>query len=446
MAFGRYSYTLTGLAILLAVDSLAMGWALSSRSPMTFVNLLLLWIILLVSLLYHIRRVNRVLAGFFDSFRNRDTTIGFHPVQPEPEFKTLYEALNAILDEQSRIKTEKEEAYHFFRAIFNHADVGLVVFDPTGTIHLINQAAGNMLGTSTPVKMTDLARSVEGFPHNLRPGEKVLVKIRRNAVDQHCAVRSRKIVTPGQEYTLLSLQNINRELEQKEVESWQKLIRVFIHEIMNSVTPITITATGIIRMLENRAEGEAVLMAEQSENLLSGLEAIRKRSRGMAAFMESYRQLTRIPSPDFAWVEADPLMRSTVRLLQDELNKNGIGIRIQCVPPAVRLWGDEKLIEQILINLLRNAADAVSCTDSPRLSLTCIEGTDRVSLLVEDNGPGMAEEVLENIFIPFFTTKAEGSGIGLSISRQIMNLHKGSISVRSGKEGTVFQLDFPLPF
>jgi len=444
MATGRYSRTLTGLAVLLAADSLAMGWALRSNAPITLANLFLLWVVFLVALLYQIQRVNRVLAKFFASFRNRDTMVGFRPVKPEPEFMELYGELNAILDEQGRIKTEKEEAYHFFRAIFDHADVGLMVFDHSGNIHLVNKAAGNLLGTSVHTNMNDMAKTVEGFPQNLRPGEKVLVKIRRNAVDQYCAVRSRIVVTPAQEYTLLSLQNINRELEQKEVDSWQKLIRVFIHEIMNSVTPITITATGIIRMLE--ADGENTVRNEQTENMLSGLDAIRKRSRGLAAFMDSYRQFTRIPSPDFNWVQADTLMKGTGRLLQDEFDRKGIALHIECVPAGARLWGDEKLIEQVLLNLMRNAVDAVTGVASPRLSMTCIEGTDRVTILAEDNGEGMAAEVQENIFVPFFTTKKEGSGIGLSISRQIMNLHKGSISVRSGKEGTIFQLDFPVPF
>ncbi len=442
MGYGSFSYRLTALAVLLAADGIALGWAWNAGKPVTFINLLLLWLVLLLVLLYQVKKVNRLVARFFAAFRNQDSTVGFRNNLSGKEFTELTAELHAVLESQSRIKSEKEAANSFFNAVFNHADVGLLVYDREGSIHLINAAARNILGTADPVHIRKLAQEAgTDFPEALRPGDRALIKIRKPAGILHCSVRSRKIITPEQEYTLFSLQNINRELEENELESWQKLIRVFIHEIMNSVTPITITATGIIRLLENGQEER--LMADR-EAMVNGLEAIRKRSRGLAAFMESYRRLTQIPSPEFTVTEAGTLLRNTLTLMQPVLERRGIRSRLECVPSNPRLWGDEKLIEQVMLNLLHNAVDALYGIAAPAISVNCVEAGERITITVEDNGAGIPAGVMDTIFVPFFTTKAEGSGIGLSISRQIMNLHKGSIIARSKPGETVFQLDFPL--
>jgi signal transduction histidine kinase len=449
MGFGRYSRLLIALAFLLALTSLAIAWIFFKfHAWVTVINLSILWLILLGTLLYQLRRINRDLAKFFLAVRDQDSSIGFNPATGDPLFKDLYEQMNTVFHELSLIKSEKEQEYNFFSAIFNHADVGLMVYDGNGDVQLINRAAQQLLGVRglsniDSIRLPEISGS--GFPFRIRPGERALLKIQRNADTVLLSVRSRQINMPGRELTLLSLQNIKQELEMSEVESWQKLIRVFIHEIMNSVSPITITAAGIIQMLEKSGSEEVVNNKDLTGNILSGLHAIRKRSKGMAAFMDSYRQLTRIPTPDFTWITVSNLFDSIERLMQDEFQKKGIDFRMKFAPRDIKVWADEKLIEQVLINLLRNAVDALTGSLNPLIEMTSVSQHNHVVITVHDNGPGMDAHTLENIFIPFFTTKTEGSGIGLSISRQIMNLHKGSITVQSKKGNTIFQLYFPVP-
>jgi nitrogen fixation/metabolism regulation signal transduction histidine kinase len=447
MVFGRYNIQIVLLALLLAAISLCIGWVyFDLHAWITLVNLSLLWIVVLALLLYKVRRVNRDLARFFQAIRDRESSMGFTISNTDPVFTELYEQMNSVFIEQGRIKREKEQEYIFFSAVFNHADVGLIVYDKKGEISLINRAARNLLGVAELKSIHSLQlpdTSNPDFPAGMRAGERALVKIRRNSETIHLSVRSRQINIPEKELTLLSLQNIKQELELNEVESWQKLIRVFIHEIMNSVSPITLTAAAIIQMLETNNSNKEATSPQQLESIISGLDAIRKRSRGMAAFMDSYRQLTRIPTPDFDWIRIGQLFGVIERLMKDEFMKNGIGFDIKIAPPDIRLWGDEKLVEQILINLLRNAMEALVKTDNAQIILTCVSQYENTIITVHDNGPGIDTESGENIFVPFYTTKHEGTGLGLSISRQIMNLHKGNIAVQSLPGNTVFQLNFP---
>jgi nitrogen fixation/metabolism regulation signal transduction histidine kinase len=447
MVSGRYNRNLTILAILLAITSLAMGWVyFHLHAWITLINLLILWFLFLGLLLYQVRRVNRDLGRFFEALRNMDSSVGFKADGGDRGFKALYEKMNSVIEDIALIKSEKERAYNFFHAVFDHADAGLLVYNEEGNISLINRAAQDMLGIGMKSNIHNLhlpGGSVPGFPGNMKPGERALVKIKHGNDMIQLAMRSRQIKITGNIFTLLSLQNIRQELEENEIESWQKLMRVFIHEIMNSVSPITLTATGLIQLLETDGGG-VKLTQEKSEDLLGGLRAIRKRSKGMAAFMESYKQLTRIPLPDFSWIRIQTLFEAIHRLMKNDLEKRGISFSMHCAPKDLNIWGDEKLVEQVIINLLRNALDATGSSDNPEISLACLLLHEKAVITVQDNGHGMDPSIQQEIFMPFFTTKPEGSGIGLSISRQIMNLHKGNISVQSRPGHTVFQLGFPL--
>jgi signal transduction histidine kinase len=300
---------------------------------------------------------------------------------------------------------------------------------------MINKTANLLLGTSNPAELSEIV-----IPGNLRPGVRRLVRLNTNGDRIQLSLRSRKIKSAGKQLTLLSLQNIRQELEQQEVESWQKLIRVFIHEIMNSVSPITLTASGILAHIE---QSEPIPDLDKEE-ILDGLKAIRKRSKGIAAFMDSYRQLSRTPVPEFSEVPVARLTENVGQLMIKDFQNRNILFTINITPKETRIWCDEKLIEHVLINLLKNAADALVNTTSPEIRLSCVTLYNRVELSVQDNGPGIDPEILENIFVPFFTTKPDGTGIGLSLSRQIMNLHGGNIFVNSKKGNTVFTLNFNL--
>ncbi|HEX2396349.1 MAG TPA: ATP-binding protein [Bacteroidales bacterium] len=430
---GKYSLKLVLLVVLLSGVSLILGWlAFGLQAWITFYNVLILWLILLSLLLYHIRKINRDVARFFEVVQDQDAVQHFDLSKSDPVFIHLHRQMNKVIEKLAGIRNEKEKDYQFFRTIFDHADIGLLVYDEKGQIILINKAADSLLGKD--------ADNISGtlIPDNLQPGKKSLIRMERNGDTIQLSLRSRKLKIGDKILILLSLQNIRQELEQHEVESWQKLIRVFIHEIMNSVSPITLTSTAIISILEKEEN------KNHPADIIEGLKAIIKRSKGISAFMDSYRQLSNTPIPEFDHVSAERMFDNVSKLMASDFQNRNIEFSVNLSPRDIKIWCDEKLIEHVLINLLKNSAEALSGTSTPEIRLSCVSLMGRVEIGVWDNGPGIDTEILENIFVPFFTTKPEGTGIGLSLSRQIMNLHGGSIFVNSKKGETCFTLGFPV--
>ena len=444
---GRYSRILTGLIVLLAIVSIALGWLyFKVHAWVTFINALMLWLILVGLIMYQIRKVNRDLTRFFQMVQAGESTEGFNLPKSDPLFRDLHRQMNEIIENLGNVRREKERDFLFFKSIFDHADVGLLVYDDGGKITLINQSAQVLLGITSPKEARDIHiadSSGDSLLKDIRPGRKTLLKLDRNGETVQLSLRSQRIKISGQNNTLLSVQNIRQELEQHEVESWQRLIRVFIHEIMNSVSPITLTASGIIAMLETPLDKESSGPQQQHE-ILNALHAIRKRSKGLSSFMESYKQLAQIPTPDLNKADVGRMAENIGLLMHHDFQQRNVSFFIRLSQREIKLWCDEKLVEQALINLLRNAAEALVNTPEPVITLSSVSLHDRVEIIIQDNGPGIDPGIIENIFVPFFTTRTEGSGIGLSLSRQIVNLHGGRISVHSKPGETFFTLSFPV--
>ncbi len=240
-------------------------------------------------------------------------------------------------------------------------------------------------------------------------------------------------------YTLVSIQNIHLELEEKEMEAWQNLICVLTHEIMNSITPITSLAATTNYLL---TAGD--LDTADADDVRQAVQTIQHRSEGLLHFVQNYRKLTRIPAPNFQIFPVAELFDRLQQLMHSQIDAAGAQLHLSVDPPGLELTADPELVEQVLINLLVNAAHALEGRAAGRIELTAhLDGRGHVLVEVADNGPGIVAEAMDKIFIPFFTTKQDGSGIGLSLSRQIMRLHRGNISVQSEPgEKTVFTLRF----
>lgn len=243
----------------------------------------------------------------------------------------------------------------------------------------------------------------------------------------------------GKKYTLISLQNIHSELEEKEMEAWQKLIRVLTHEIMNSVTPISSLAGTVNKLLNDPGK-----LDDEISDIKNAVKTIQKRSEGLIHFVENYRNLTKIPKPNFETFRVSVLTDRIYNLMKNEFAGNNIKFNTSIVPDNLTLSADSELIEQVIINLLLNAKFAIKNQQNPEISIrSYTDAGSKVIIRVEDNGPGISKEIQDKIFIPFYTTKKDGSGIGLSLSRQIMRSHFGSITVVSKEgEGTAFILRF----
>jgi signal transduction histidine kinase len=248
-----------------------------------------------------------------------------------------------------------------------------------------------------------------------------------------------------QQLILVAMQNIQSELEEEEMKSWQNLIRVLTHEIMNSITPIASLSSTAYGLLKDGHECEVPeSMNETIDDVRHAVNTIEKRSKGLLTFIENYRKLTRIPKPDFKIVAAKDLFERVEHLMKDQFEAHGIKFDMQIDPLSLELTADQALIEQVLINLSKNAVEALSGVANPKIKLkAATDGLGNPVIIIMDNGRGISKEVAEKIFIPFFTTRQQGSGIGLSLSRQIIRLHKGTIGVTSTPhEETVFKLRF----
>lgn len=400
------------------------------------------------ALIRFVTKTNRDLTRLLDSIKYSDFSQSFANSLKGSGFDELHAAFTDVIKEFQRAKIEKEEHYRFLQTIVDHVGIALIAFNPDGAVELINNAAKKLLKIPRLGNIADLRSISPRLSQKLlelSPGGKDLVKLQQGDDLLQLSIYATGFILRKQQLMLVAMQNIQNELEEKEMKSWQNLIRVLTHEIMNSITPIASLSSTAYGLLKNNQECEAPeSMNEIIGDVRDAVNTIEKRSKGLLDFIENYRKLTRIPKPDFRIVQVKDLFERVGNLMKDQLEHQAIDFTIQVDPESLEITADWALIEQVLINMCKNSVEAVQGIRNPKIALTA--GTDGLGnpvIKVIDNGKGISEEVAEKIFIPFFTTKPQGSGIGLSLSRQIMRLHKGTLSVTS-KPGveTTFVLRF----
>jgi signal transduction histidine kinase len=317
-------------------------------------------------------------------------------------------------------------------------------------VDVFNNAVKRLLQIATLRKIENLKEISADLPDKLmqmKAGEKILLKLFIKDELVQLSIHATEFRMRGEEYVLVSFQDIHPELEQKEIESWQKLIRVLTHEIMNSITPISSLASTVSSMLNEYKSSNPKITADEKEGLediLHAISTIESRSKGLLNFVEIYRNLTRIPKPNFRYFSVSELFDRSLELLQPKISEYNILIKIKIFPQDLKILADPDLIDQVVINLLLNAVDAIKEVPDPQITIVASTNlNNRTTIEFADNGKGIKQDILDKIFMPFFTSKKTGSGIGLSLSRQIMQMHKGSISVRSKPdEGALFTLVF----
>ncbi len=404
------------------------------------------------SLIRYVEKTNRDLTRFLESIQHADFSQTFSGNGLGSSFDKLKQAFNRVVDEFRRIRTEKEEHFRYLQTVVQHVGIGLVAFQENGNIELINTAAKRLLRVPRLRNLRDLeslSKPLVETLFQLKSGGKELVKVQNKDELLQIAVYATEFRIRQQTVTLVSIQNIRSELEEKEMEAWQNLIRVLTHEIMNSVTPIASLASTVNEILA-KEDGSAApqsvtqVKTEAREDMRGAIETIQKRSEGLLHFVDAYRNLTRIPKPTLQIFPISELFERVKHLMQAQIADNSIRYSDNTEPERLELTGDPELIEQVLINLLMNSIQAVRGQRDAIIELSArIDERSRVVIQVKDNGPGLLEEALDKVFIPFFTTKEGGTGIGLSLSRQIMRSHRGTITVHSRPhDETVFSLRF----
>ncbi len=407
-------------------------------------------IIQIATLIHYVEKTNRDLARFLMSIRYSDFSQSFTSPRRGSSFKELNEAFDEVIAQFQKARSEKEEHYRYLQTVVQHIGLPLIAYDHDGDIDLINNAAKKLLKARNLANIKHLSNFSQALVDTLfrmQAGEKALVRIQEEDEELHLVIYATSFKLRGKSITLISMQNIESELAEQEMQAWQKLIRVLTHEIMNSVTPIASLASTVNNMIGgcmDEKEGNGKLTLETSEDIRQAVATIEKRSNGLLHFTEAYRNLTRIPKPKFAIFPVADFMDRVMQLMNDQLRKNNVEVSVTVEPETLELTADRELIEQVLINLILNAIQALADTPKKKIELkSMLDDRGRVLVVVADNGPGIDETVKDRIFTPFFTTKKDGSGIGLSLSREIMRLHKGRISVQSvPNERTAFSLRF----
>lgn len=399
------------------------------------------------SLIYYVERTNRDLTRFLDAIKYEDFSQTFIGAGFGSSFNELKTAFNAVLTKFQQTRSEKEEHFRYLQTVVQHIGIGLISFQSDGQVELINNAAKRLLNVVRLNNINELkkfSKTLVDTLFKMRPGEKSLVKIQNGNEYLQLAIYATEFILRENKYTLVSLQNIQSELEEKEMEAWQNLIRVLTHEIMNSVTPISSLASTANEMLTKNLDAKEKICEENIDDVRGAVQTIEKRSQGLLHFVESYRKLTRIPRPNFDIFPVKSLFDRVEKLMKTQIVENSIDFETQVDPESLELTADAELVEQVLINLMLNSIDAVKNKSDGKIQLISrMDERGRVIIQVRDNGIGIEEDVVEKIFIPFFTTKEHGSGIGLSLSKQIMRLHRGTIGIQSKKGmDTVFTLKF----
>lgn len=398
--------------------------------------------ILVFMLFRTVDKTNQALTNFLLNIQYDDYAVGYaQNKQQAASFKELNGAFNIITEKFRDIRSQKEAQFQYLQAIVEHVDAGLICFDETGKTILMNRALQQLLRKSYFPNLNSVAKyNQELFQtlKDLQAGERKLVKLVVNNRIVQLALRTTILKIGEEQLQLFAVQNIQAELEEQEMESWQKLIRILTHEIMNSIAPVVSLAETTNDLIGDNKEFDE----ETSDDIKGSIRAIHKRSQGLLNFTKTYRQLTKIPLPKFQKVDAIELVETILILFKPRMKKLGIRLEKNFSAETVFIQADPELIEQVLINLLKNAIEAVIESVDPQVVITIskqLEGLTEIT--ITDNGTGISPEVQEQIFIPFFTTKDEGTGIGLSLCRQIIQLHKGQLEVmsESGK-GAIFTI------
>lgn len=450
MASKRFALLISLRIVLIAISVLLFAWFYFEFS-LLFTQILLVLLIIgqVVELIYFASKVNRELKRFFDALNYNDFSVSFNNKNLGGSFRELDESFVNIIEKVKASKAQSESQSELLKLSLDHLRLGIIVVDHNGGIMLINQAAQSMLGIPHFHSWEMLQKKKPAFSQALGDfkfeGRK-LIELDSGQGIREYYLDLDHISLMGTNYRLISFNDLKNEIEQKEIDAWHKLIRILAHEVMNSVTPVTSLSETIKNLLTDE-NGKPLsrdqISGETIDDIVLALNTIIRRSRGMLNFVDEYRKLTKLPAPNFEVFSIEELFDTVIHLMHGQAAQKNITLKKDLLNNRLALRADKKMVEQVLINLIGNALYAMEAGMGDTVTLSAKMESTAMVISVQDNGPGIKEGILHSIFIPFFSTRKNGSGIGLTLSKNIMQLHKGSIHVQSKEnEGAVFELRF----
>jgi nitrogen fixation/metabolism regulation signal transduction histidine kinase len=361
-------------------------------------------------------------------------------------FDELNKAFNDVIQDFQKVRTEKEEQYQYLQNLVRNIDVSIITYQRDGKVDMVNTAFKKLFQINSLKNIHDLKEDHPELVNSLlkfEPGKNCLLKIQQEDDILQLAISGTEFKVHERTIILVTIKDIQHVLEEQETETWQKLISVLTHEIMNSITPISSLTSTLDLMLNSAISNHKNLTEESLSEISMAIKTIHKRSNGLLHFVNTYRNLTKIPKPNLKIAKVKEILDDIYPLIKHEITNN-VAIEFTTEPDTLEIYADIKLIEQVIINLITNAIHATENIAEGKITVRgFLNKRGRVAIQVTDNGQGILKDVIDKVFIPFFTTKPKGSGIGLSLSKQIMRLHGGSITVQSEpNEGAVFTLTF----
>lgn len=400
-----------------------------------------------IDLIRYQRKAQDEVEDFVESVHYRDFSRHFDERRAPNELKPLRKGFNEINSTFKTISRERETQYYYLQKILELVDTGIISFEQeNGEVAWINESFKKLLGIPYLKNIDSLKKRETKLYEDvidLKPGDSKVISFTRERQIYKVLVSSSLLRSDNKLYKLLAFQNVSEALDDTESKAWSKLLNVMTHEIMNSVAPISSLADTLKNRLQS-IDKTNIAGTDDLEDLELGIDTIKRRSEGLLKFTESYRNLNKITKLDLEKILVCDLFENLNTLMQPTLEKKYIELDIILRDLSLAIEVDLNLIEQVLINLLINAIEAVKDRDEPQITLSAeLQANNKTVIKIADNGIGMPPDIIEKIFIPFFSTRKTGSGIGLSLCKQIMMLHKGNIQVQSVEgKGSVFILTF----
>jgi len=442
MGFKRFSILLSVRLCLVMANVLLISWLVSQTG---YQASLLLAVLVLFGQVYEAHRfvnmTNAELVRFLEAVSHGELNQRFDYKGYGAGFDQLGKTFTKIASRYQKDRKAQEQRLKHLKSLVEQVPVPLVSMHADGTLTFWNLSARRLFGSRVYRRLDELAAFGETFPtalNTLQPGERKLISFENEGMSHQLALSATYVIAQGKQEKLISLQDIRSELDVAQLKAWQDLVRVLTHEIMNSITPVASlaeTASDLVDDVLKEPDLDAAVKA-QLDDIQDATQRLSKRSNSLMHFVSSYRRLTRLPPPNKQRICVADLLDNAVKLLHQNWQKKHIKVSITVEPTSLEINADAGMIEQVVINLLQNAEYALSSTPQPKVHINAfINRRNHCVIEVSDNGSGIDEDIIERIFVPFFTTKREGSGVGLALTRQIMIAHGGDVKVTNQPQG-----------
>ncbi|NVJ99853.1 MAG: PAS domain-containing protein [Alphaproteobacteria bacterium] len=450
MGFKKFSLLLAGRLFVIMGALVLLTYLITT--PGYYAATLLAFLItcgLTYEVIRFVSKTNAEVSRFLEAARYADFSQRFNLHGLGAGFGELGDTFSDILQRFQSVRAGQEEELRHLKALVEHVPVPLLSLHGDGAITLWNNAARRLFGSAHVTRLADLTQFGDAFAKDLEqvhPGKRHLTAFRIDGTEQQLAVAATQIIISGKAEKLVSLQDIQSELDLAQLQAWQDLVRVLTHEIMNSITPVASLAKTAVDLVDDAAGKvtENPEVVDELKDVKDAVNTVARRSDSLMQFVSSYRRLTRLPPPEKSLIRLDSLFKDVCSLSTQKWEEKGLRLVTHIEPSELDVTADRDMIEQVLINMLRNAEQALGEADGATVWLSArLNKRGRVVIEMADNGPGIPAEIARKIFVPFFTTKREGSGVGLALTRQVMIAHGGSVTLNEREGGGAkFSLTF----